>query len=256
VSDMSRKILKMMFLLSVSILVFTGCGKQETETVAETEITTEAKATQETSIPEETQMTGTTPAETEKEEETQSPVETESTEVPETTAGNDSGQREDNQQPQQTEQPSAAQEPSEPEKPAETEKPEQPEETVQSEKSEPASYNPQRVVELAVEQTKAQGKIYIPDDLSQMLENGEISQEDYDACYPADGAGYLEYYVATDMNEARDISGTVQFSSESDIAANIAGMYAALPQQYFYIEYHGTVMYGDRECYVFYCYRA
>lgn len=247
-SDMSRKILKMMFLLSVSILVFTGCGKLETETVAETEITTEA--TQETNTPEETQVTETTPAETEKEEETQSPVETESTEVPETTAGNDSSQSEDNKQPQQTEQPSAAQEPSEPEKP------EQPEETVQPEKSEPASYNPQRVVELAVEQTKAQGKIYIPDDLSQMLENGEISQEDYDACYPTDGAGYLEYYVATDMNEARDISGTIQFSSESDIAANIAGMYAALPQQYFYIEYHGTVMYGDRECYVFYCYRA
>lgn len=107
-----------------------------------------------------------------------------------------------------------------------------------------------------MEKTVAQGKIYIPDDLDRMLAAGELSQEDYDACYPTDGAGYLEYYVAADMNEARDISGTIQFSSEADIAANIAGMYAALPQQYFYIAYGGSVMYGDKECHVFYCYRA
>ena len=108
-----------------------------------------------------------------------------------------------------------------------------------------ASYSPGRVVELAVAKTKACGKTYIPDDLDRMLSEGAITEEDYHACYPTDGAGYLEYYVASDLNEARDVSGTVKFGSEDDIAANIAGMYGALPQQYFYIEYHGTTTYGE-----------
>ena len=120
----------------------------------------------------------------------------------------------------------------------------------------PTSYNPQNVVELAVEKTKAYGKVYIPDDLNNMLSAGMLSREEYNMCYPTDGAGYIEFYVASDMNEARDVSGTIKFNSEEDIATNIAGMYNVLPQQYFYIEYRGTVMYGDKECYVFYCYRS
>lgn len=135
-----------------------------------------------------------------------------------------------------------------------TEQPEETPETTEPETS--VSYSPQRVARLATEKTKAAGKIYIPDDLDRMLAEGTLSQEDYNACYPTDGAGYLEFYVATDLNEARDVSGTVKFNSEDDIAANIAGIYSSLPQQYFYIEYHGTVIYGDKECYVFYCYRA
>ena len=131
-----------------------------------------------------------------------------------------------------------------------------PQEPQQPSQPEPVSYSPQRVVQLATEKTKAAGKIYIPDDLDRMLAEGTITQEDYNDCYPTDGAGYLEFNVATDLNEARDVSSTVKFNSEDDIAANIAGMYSSLPQQYFYIEYHGTVMYGDKECYVFYCYRA
>ena len=146
-----------------------------------------------------------------------------------------------------TGQPEETQESTEPEAPQEPQQPSQPE---------PVSYSQQRVVQLATEKTKAAGKIYIPDDLDRMLAEGTITQEDYNDCYPTDGAGYLEFYVATDLNEARDVSGTVKFNSEDDIAANIAGMYSSLPQQYFYIEYHGTVMYGDKECYVFYCYRA
>lgn len=148
-------------------------------------------------------------------------------------------------QPQTTE-PDTKPEP-EPETPQESQQPSQPESV---------SYSPQRVVQLATEKTNAAGKIYIPDELDRMLAEGTITQEDYNDCYPTDGAGYLEFYVATDLKEARDVSGTVKFNSEDDIAANIAGMYNSLPQQYFYIEYHGTVMYGDKECYVFYCYRA
>lgn len=152
----------------------------------------------------------------------------------------------------QTTEPDTKPEP-EPEAPQEPQTPQEPQQPSQPE---PVSFSPQRVVQLATEKTKAAGKIYIPDDLDRMLAEGTITQEDYNDCYPTDGAGYLEFYVATDLNEARDVSGTVKFNSEDDIAANIAGMYSSLPQQYFYIEYHGTVMYGDKECYVFYCYRA
>lgn len=152
----------------------------------------------------------------------------------------------------QTTEPDTKPEP-EPEAPQEPQTPQEPQQPSQPE---PVSFSPQRVVQLATEKTKAAGKIYIPDDLDRMLAEGTITHEDYNDCYPTDGAGYLEFYVATDLNEARDVSGTVKFNSEDDIAANIAGMYSSLPQQYFYIEYHGTVMYGDKECYVFYCYRA
>lgn len=157
-------------------------------------------------------------------------------------------------QPQTTE--PASQQPVQEALAQETPEQEEPQPPEPPQEVQPVSYSPQRVVELATEQTKAVGKIYLPDDLDRTLAEGSLSKEDYDACYPTDGAGYLEYYVATDLNEARDISGTVKFNSEADIAANIAGMYGALPQQYFYIEYHGTIMYGSCECYVFYCYRA
>lgn len=238
-----KKTLRMIFLLTVCALLIAGCGKQKTGTNVEIESTVETGEVQEGIVPEETPE-----PETEKEEEAkqqeETELETETSKLEESTRT----QNEDNAQLPQTEQRAEAS--TTPENTQQEETQPKPEQT------EPVSYSPQRVVELAVEKTKAQGKIYIPDDLAQMLAAGEISQEDYDACYPTDGAGYLEYYVAVDMNEARDISGTVQFSSEADIAANIAGMYGTLPQQYFYIEYHGTVMYGGKECYVFYCYRA
>ena len=139
---------------------------------------------------------------------------------------------------------------------ASQQEPEQLQPENEPQQAQPVHYSPQRVVELAVEKTKNYGKVYIPDSLNHMLAEGMISQEDYNAYYPTDGAGYIEFYVASDMNEARDVSGTIKFNSEDDIAANIAGMYNALAQQYFYIEYHGIVVYGDKECYVFYCYRA
>lgn len=251
-----KKTIRMIFLLTVCALLVDGCGKQKAETNAEVESTVETDVAVEDTAPEETPaQDAEKEEETEQQAEAQPEPETETPEPEESTKP----QNESNAQPPQTEQraeasttPETTQQAETQPKPEQTEKPQQPE----PEKAEPVSYSPQRVVELAVEKTKAQGKVYIPDDLNQMLAAGEISQEDYNACYPTDGAGYLEYYVAADMNEARDISGSVQFNSEADIAANIAGMYAALPQQYFYIEYHGTVMYGGKECHVFYCYRA
>lgn len=237
--------LKMIFLLTVCALVLAGCGKRKIETDAGIESAAGTEAIQESDTPVIADRKETVEAEQETAEPEESPK----------PQNESSGQKQEAKQQSEpspvadTSQQTGQEIPQEPENI-------QPEKVAEPEQAEPVSYSPQRVVELAVEKTAAQGKIYIPDVLDRMLAAGELSQEDYDACYPTDGAGYLEYYVAADMNEARDISGTIQFSSEADIAENIAGMYAALPQQYFYIAYGGSVMYGDKECHVFYCYRA
>lgn len=260
---------RLFLLLSVTILLLAGCGGKEnqvteeqnveieTQTVLEAleEISEEKETETVTEQPEETQE-ATEPeesatAEDDKEKDNSSEGQTSSATEKEQDSQNQSNAQNEPSKPQTTE-PDTKPEP-EPEAPQEPQTPQEPQQPSQPE---PVSYSPQRVVQLATEKTKAAGKIYIPDDLDRMLAEGTITQEDYNDCYPTDGAGYLEFYVATDLNEARDVSGTVKFNSEDDIAANIAGMYSSLPQQYFYIEYHGTVMYGDKECYVFYCYRA
>lgn len=260
---------RLFLLLSVTILLLAGCGGKEnqvteeqnveieTQTVLEAleDISEEKETETVTGQPEETQES-TEPeesatAEDDKEKDNSSEGQTSSATEKEQDSQNQSNAQNGTSKPQTTE-PDTKPEP-EPEAPQEPQTPQEPQQPSQPE---PVSYSPQRVVQLATEKTKAAGKIYIPDDLDRMLAEGTITQEDYNDCYPTDGAGYLEFYVATDLNEARDVSGTVKFNSEDDIAANIAGMYSSLPQQYFYIEYHGTVMYGDKECYVFYCYRA
>lgn len=259
---------RLFLLLSVTILLLAGCGGKENQVTEEQNVKTETQTVLEalediseeketetvTGQPEETQES-TEPeesatAEHDKEKDNSSEGQTSSATEKEQDSQNQSNAQNEPSKPQTTE-PDTKPEP-EPEAPQEPQTPQEP----QPSQPEPVSYSPQRVVQLATEKTKAAGKIYIPDDLDRMLAEGTITQEDYNDCYPTDGAGYLEFYVATDLNEARDVSGTVKFNSEDDIAANIAGMYSSLPQQYFYIEYHGTVMYGDKECYVFYCYRA
>lgn len=250
------KIQRLFLLLSVTILLLAGCGGKETQVTEEQSLETETQ----TAIDESEVISEESEAEEsvteEPEPETAEESEPEESASAEDSRSEDSGSKEQPSTEQKPEQ--EAQQPDE--KPNEATQPQQPQqaekEPEQPSQPEPVSYSPERVVQLATEKTKANGKIYIPDDLDQMLAEGTLTQEDYNACYPTDGAGYLEYYVATDLNEARDVSGTVNFNSEDDIAANIAGMYNSLPQQYFYIEYHGTVTYGGKECYVFYCYRA
>ncbi|MBO5033744.1 MAG: hypothetical protein J6D08_18050 [Lachnospiraceae bacterium] len=255
------KIQRLFLLLSVTILLLAGCGGKETQVTEEQSLETETQ----TAIDESEVISEESEAEEsvteEPEPETAEESEPEESASAEDSRSEDSGSKEQPSTEQKPEQ--EAQQPDE--KPNEVAQPQPPQqepeqqaekEPEQPSQPEPVSYSPERVVQLATEKTKANGKIYIPDDLDRMLAEGTLTQEDYNACYPTDGAGYLEYYVATDLNEARDISGTVNFNSEDDIAANIAGMYNSLPQQYFYIEYHGTVTYGGKECYVFYCYRA
>lgn len=248
---------RLFLLLFVTILLLAVCGGKENQVTEEQNVETETQtvleALEDISEEKETETVTEQPEAT-----------TEATELEESATAEDDKEKDNSSEGQTssaTEKEQDSQNQSnaqnEPSKPQTTEPDTKPEpEPQQPSQPEPVSYSPQRVVQLATEKTKAAGKIYIPDDLDRMLAEGTITQEDYNDCYPTDGAGYLEFYVATDLNEARDVSGTVKFNSEDDIAANIAGMYSSLPQQYFYIEYHGTVMYGDKECYVFYCYRA
>lgn len=250
---------RLFLLLSVTVLLLAGCGGKGDQVTEMQNVETESQAVVDESED--------SPKEIEPEEAVTEEPETETVEEPEPEEsaekedsraedGGSNGQPSAEQKPEQeTQKPDEKQ--SETAQPQTTQQePEQPSQPEQPAQPEPVSYSPERVVQLATEKTKADGKIYIPDDLDRMLAEGTLTQEDYNSCYPTDGAGYLEFYVATDLNEARDVSGTVKFNSEDDIAANIAGMYHSLPQQYFYIEYHGTVMYGGKECYVFYCYRA
>lgn len=248
---------RLFLLLFVTILLLAVCGGKENQVTEEQNVETETQtvleALEDISEEKETETVTEQPEAT-----------TEATELEESATVEDDKEKDNSSEGQTssaTEKEQDSQNQSnaqnEPSKPQTTEPDTKPEpEPQQPSQPEPVSYSPQRVVQLATGKTKAAGKIYIPDDLDRMLAEGTITQEDYNDCYPTDGAGYLEFYVATDLNEARDVSGTVKFNSEDDIAANIAGMYSSLPQQYFYIEYHGTVMYGDKECYVFYCYRA
>lgn len=254
-TDGHMKIQRLFLLLSVTILLLAGCGGKETQVTEEQSLETETQ----TAIDESEVISEESEAEEsvteEPEPETAEESEPEESASAEDSRSEDSGSKEQPSTEQKPEQ--EAQQPDEkPNEVAQPQPPQQEPEQQAEKEPEPVSYSPERVVQLATEKTKANGKIYIPDDLNRMLAEGTLSQEDYNACYPTDGAGYLEYYVATDLNEARDVSGTVNFNSEDDIAANIAGMYNSLPQQYFYIEYHGTVTYGGKECYVFYCYRA
>lgn len=254
---------RLFLLLSITILLLAGCGGKENQVTEEQSVETETQIVSEDM--ENDSEESEPEAVTEEPEETPETTEPEKSAAAEDNKAKDSSSEEQTSAATETEQDSQKQSntQNEPSKPQTTEpdtkpepEPEAPQEPQQPSQPEPVSYSPQRVVQLATEKTKAAGKIYILDDLDRMLAEGTITQEDYNDCYPTDGAGYLEFYVATDLNEARDVSGTVKFNSEDDIAANIAGMYGSLPQQYFYIEYHGTVMYGDKECYVFYCYRA
>ena len=242
------KIQKLFFLLSVTVLLLAGCDGKGGQITEEKNVEIESQAVVDES---EDSLKENETEEVVTEEPRSETVE--KMEPEESASAEDSGSKEQSSAEQKSEQEAQQSD----EKQNEMTQPQttQPE-PEQPPQSEPVSYSPDRVVQLATEKTKANGKIYIPDDLDRMLAEGMLTQEDYNACYPTDGAGYLEFYVATDLNEARDVSGTVKFNSEDDIAANIAGIYNSLPQQYFYIEYHGIVIYGGKECYVSYCYRA
>ena len=243
---------KMIFLLSVMMFFFTGCGsvdmdEVETQSTLQTEQSEHIEKTELETLTT-TEETETEETETEETEETESEVIVTETEVI----------TESEIEPTPT-----APDP-EPEEPVIQPQPEvtqpEPEPQTTETKEPPAiemkiEYSAANVVALATEQTKAAGKILLTDNLNNLLANGSITQEEYDSYYPYDGAGYYSVFINTDLNKASTISGRL-LKSEEEIAQHIAGMLVLETGSYFLIEYVGTYTNGSGDFYEFRCYRG
>ena len=122
-------------------------------------------------------------------------------------------------------------------------------------KKEVVTYNPDTVVSLATEKTKAKGKILLTENLDKLLAEGTITKEEYDAYYPYDGAGYYSIYVETNLKEASTTSGR-RLETVDGIATYLSETLALEPGPYFLIEYAGVYRLNGTEFYEFRCYRA
>lgn len=118
------------------------------------------------------------------------------------------------------------------------------------------AYDPNYVVALATEKTKAYGKILVWENLDRLLAEGKITQEEYDEYYPYDGLedSYYSVFVETDLNKASTISGS-PLVSEEGIADYIAGMLALETGPYFAISYAGIYEGTNGNFYEFRCHR-
>lgn len=118
------------------------------------------------------------------------------------------------------------------------------------------AYDPNYVVALATEKTKAYGKILVWENLDRLLAEGKITQEEYDEYYPYDGLenSYYSVFVETDLNKASTISGSLLISEEG-IADYIAGMLALETGPYFAISYAGIYEGTNGDFYEFRCHR-
>lgn len=262
-------IMKRLFiLLTVCILILAGCSDQKEQPITErqsVETTSQVKETENTEV-RETENVETKEAETAEADNAGESVQAEteeSKEEPEHTMEPEKPQQETEQSKPDATTPSQEKKP-EPEPPASTEvpttTPTEPEQTKEQSteaptEAEAVAYSPNEVVSLATAKTKAYGKISIPEDLDNMLANGEITKEEYDAYYPYDGAGYYSVFVETDLNEASTTSGR-KLESVEGIADYISGMLALETGPYFYIEYTGITNTGGKDFYEFRCYRA
>lgn len=118
------------------------------------------------------------------------------------------------------------------------------------------AYDPNYVVALATEKTKAYGKILVWENLDRLLAEEKITQEEYDEYYPYDGLedSYYSVFVETDLNKASTISGG-PLVSEEGIADYIAGMLALETGPYFAISYAGIYEGTNGDFYEFRCHR-
>lgn len=118
------------------------------------------------------------------------------------------------------------------------------------------AYDPNYVVSLAIQKTKAYGKILVWENLDQMLAEGKITQAEYDEYYPYDGLenSYYSVFVETDLSKASTISGEL-LGSEDAIANYIAEMMALETEPYFAISYAGIYKGTNGEFYEFRCHR-
>ena len=122
----------------------------------------------------------------------------------------------------------------------------------------PASvaYSPQNIVSLATAKCQAGGMITTQQNLQNHLNDGSITQEEYNEYYPYDGmeGSYYSVFVETDLNKASTIDGQ-RLSSEDAIAGYIASMLLLETDPVFYISYDGVYTTGGTDYYEFRCHR-
>lgn len=254
---------RLFLILSVSIMLFAGCGNKDNITAGtETEKTETVRDTGETDMAGDTETleaVQTENWETAKQQtEKEIPAETES-------EGEDAEAAETQEskpvsQPEQDAETEPAQNSTDVPKPEEAEpeheaKPEgtEPEETKQQEQP-MTSYDPVSVCSQAVAKCQAGGMITTTDNLASLLAEGKITQEEYNSYYPYDGLGYYSVFVETDLNRASTTSGR-KLGSEDEIADYIAGMMLLETEPVFYIEYAGVYNLNGTDFYEFRCYR-
>lgn len=238
---------RLFILLTVCTLILSGCSGQSKQLITESqsvETTSQVEETVSTEI-EETEVVETVEVES-TEESVQTDAEESKVEPEPTTEPEKPQQEAEQSKPEETT-------PSQEEKPEPEPPKEQP--TEAPAEVETVSYDPYEVVSLATAKTKAYGKISIPEDLDNMLANGEITKEEYDEYYPYDGAGYYSVFVETDLNQAATTSGR-KLGSVDGIASYIAEMLSLETGPYFYIEYAGVHSINGTDFYEFRCYRA
>ena len=257
-------IMKRLFiLLTVCTLILAGCGGQTEKPITESQSVDTTSQMGET-VSTENEETGVVEiVEVESTEESIQTDAEEHEEEPEPTTAPEKPQQNETQEKPEETTPSQEQKP-EPETPASTEAPTpaptEPEQLKEQPTEAPTevqavAYDPYEVVSLATAKAKAYGKISIPEDLDNMLANGEITKEEYDEYYPYDGAGYYSVFVETDLNQAATTSGR-KLGSVDGIASYIAEMLSLETGPYFYIEYAGVHSINGTDFYEFRCYRA
>ncbi len=253
---------RLFILLTVCTLLLAGCSGQTEQPITESQSVETTSQVEENESTETEQIEDVNIAEAESTEENVQAVAENKEETEPTTEPEKPQQDTEQSKPEETT-PSQEKKP-EPEAPASTEtptpaptEPETPKEqpTEAPKEAEVVAYNPNEVVSLAIEKTKAYGKISIPEDLDNMLANGEITKEEYDEYYPYDGAGYYSVFVETDLNQAATTSGR-KLGSVDGIASYIAEMLSLETGPYFYIEYAGVYSINGTDFYEFRCYRA
>ena len=118
------------------------------------------------------------------------------------------------------------------------------------------AYDPNYVVALATEKTKAYGKILVWENLDRLMAEGSITQEEYAEYYPYDGLenSYYSVFVETDLSKASTTSGRMLVSEEG-IANYIAEMLALETGSYFAISYAGIYKGTSGDFYEFRCHR-
>ena len=137
-------------------------------------------------------------------------------------------------------------------------KPEEKTEEKPEPKPEPqaVSYNPDRVVSLAISKCQAGGMVTTEQHLKDNLNAGKITQEEYDEYYPLDGLedSYYSVFINVDLNKAATTSGRA-LGSEEAIAKYIADMLLLESDNVFNIRYTGTTKTSGETFYEFRCYR-